>query len=399
MSNFESYKIGDVGTVQTGPFGSQLHMSDYVPAGTPIITVEHFGENKIIHSNLPLVSDEDKQRLKKYTLQEGDIVVSRVGSVDRRVYVTRREDGWMFSGRCLRVRCNPEIINGRYLSYYFGLESFKEHIRRVAVGATMPSINTRILSDILISAPPLYEQETIAEILSSLDDKIDLLHRNNKTLEALAETHFRQWFIEDADDKWELTTVESAFETKGGGTPSTTNASFWDGEICWTSPRDLSSSNAVFMTRTQRTITIEGLKKISSGLLPTGTVLLSSRAPIGYLAITEVPVAINQGYIACLANDKYSPWYIHSWLKENMEIIHGVSNGSTFMEISKGTFRKLPFVIPSNERLYAYNEIAESWYKKILLNEKQIDQLQFLRDTLLPKLMSGTVTVNNLEMA
>src|SRR6185312_10969469 len=166
-------------------------MHDYVTDGTPIITVEHLGDNKVIHSNLPLVSDEDKERLKKYTLREGDIVFSRVGSVDRRAYVSNREQDWMFSGRCLRVRSNSDLVNGKFLSYFFGLDSFKEHIRMVAVGATMPSINTGILSDVVIMLPPLTVQEAIADVLSSLDDKIDLLHRNNRTLEQIAETLFR----------------------------------------------------------------------------------------------------------------------------------------------------------------------------------------------------------------
>ncbi len=106
MSEWKEYKLEDLAKVQTSPFGSQLHMSDYKTNGTPIITVEHLGENKIIHENLPLVGLEDRERLKKYILKEGDIVFSRVGSVDRSAYISVREDGWMFSGRCLRVRTN-----------------------------------------------------------------------------------------------------------------------------------------------------------------------------------------------------------------------------------------------------------------------------------------------------
>lgn len=147
-----------------------------------------------------MVSDEDKERLNKYVLGEGDIVFSRVGSVDRRAYVSKNEDGWMFSGRCLRVRVNKEIVDPKYLSYYFGQKSFKEHIRMIAVGATMPSINTEILSGVNLNLPDLPEQHSIASILSSLDDKIDLLHRQNKTLEALAETLFRQWFVEGTEE-------------------------------------------------------------------------------------------------------------------------------------------------------------------------------------------------------
>ncbi len=189
-SKWKEYKLGSVADVQTGPFGSQLHMSDYKIEGTPIITVEHLGENRITHNNLPLVGNDDKKRLIKYTLKEGDIVFSRVGSVDRRAYVNKEEDGWMFSGRCLRVRVNPKKINPKFLSFYFGQESFKETMRSIAVGATMPSINTTILSEISITIPDLLEQGRIAYLLNALDNKIDLLFRQNKTLEQLAETLF-----------------------------------------------------------------------------------------------------------------------------------------------------------------------------------------------------------------
>src|SRR5713101_7986256 len=132
-SDFESDRLVNLcepeGGVQTGPFGSQLHQEDYVEIGTPIITVEHLGENRIVQENLPRVTEEDRTRLSKYSLRKGDIVFSRVGSVDRRALVRNEEDGWLFSGRCLRVRPNPGIIDPNYLSYFFGLPAFKQYIR------------------------------------------------------------------------------------------------------------------------------------------------------------------------------------------------------------------------------------------------------------------------------
>ncbi len=183
--------------IQTGPFGSQLHQEDYVPVGTPIITVEHLGENRILHDGVPRVSDADRDRLSRYLLRTGDIVFSRVGSVDRRALVRSAEDGWMFSGRCLRVRPDPERIDSGYLSYFFGLPAFKEHIRAIAVGATMPSLNTSLLSDVVIPHPKdIAEQRAIAHILGTLDDKIELNRRMNETLEAMARALFKSWFVD-----------------------------------------------------------------------------------------------------------------------------------------------------------------------------------------------------------
>ena len=198
--NFRKNRLGEVcvatSGIQTGPFGSQLHQKDYVSEGTPIITVEHLGDNRIVHQDLPHVSEKDRQRLAKYILHEGDIVFSRVGSVDRRSLVRQEEDGWLFSGRCLRVRPNSEIIDSGYLSYFFALPTFQEHIRSVAVGATMPSLNTKILSDVDILFPTLPEQRAIAHILGTLDDKIELNRRMNQTLEAMARAIFQDWFVD-----------------------------------------------------------------------------------------------------------------------------------------------------------------------------------------------------------
>ncbi|MBK6744584.1 MAG: restriction endonuclease subunit S [Hydrogenophilales bacterium] len=192
-------KLGELcveGGVQTGPFGSQLHQEDYVESGTPIITVEHLGENRIVHSSLPRVSDEDRQRLSRYTLRRGDIVFSRVGSVDRRALVQQHEDGWLFSGRCLRVRPRQDVLDSQWLSYYFGLPSFKNYIRGIAVGATMPSLNTKLLSDIPIYFPSMEIQRQAAFALSSLDDRIALLRETNTTLEAIAQALFKSWFVD-----------------------------------------------------------------------------------------------------------------------------------------------------------------------------------------------------------
>ncbi len=169
--------------IQTGPFGSQLHKEDYAETGTPIVTVEHLGNKRFSTQNLPLVSDKDRIRLSKFLLQEGDIVFSRVGSVDRCSFVSKEFDGWLFSGRCLRVRAN-ERIDPEYLYYYFTLESTKQFVRGIATGATMPSINTKFMGEIPINVPSLKTQAQIASIFRSLDIKIELNNQINENLAA-----------------------------------------------------------------------------------------------------------------------------------------------------------------------------------------------------------------------
>ncbi len=175
--------LSNLADIQTGPFGSQLHKEDYVEKGTPIVTVEHLGKKRFTEQNLPCVSNEDKERLSKYVLREGDIVFSRVGSVDRCSYVSQEYDGWMFSGRCLRVRPFKEI-DAQYLYYFFTLETTKQFVRGIATGATMPSINTKFMGEVPIVYPTINEQRKIASILTLLDDKIELNKKTNKNLAA-----------------------------------------------------------------------------------------------------------------------------------------------------------------------------------------------------------------------
>ena len=174
---WEVARIADVADVKTGPFGSALHERDYVLDGTPIITVEHLGELGVMTINLPLVSDADRHRLRAYSLDVGDVVFSRVGSVDRNALIRETEAGWLFSGRLLRVRPSKKRAYAPYLSYQFHGESFKRRVRDVAVGQTMASLNTKILNNVKVVLPILSEQRAIAGVLSDVDALIGALDK------------------------------------------------------------------------------------------------------------------------------------------------------------------------------------------------------------------------------
>ncbi|HDR1281843.1 TPA: restriction endonuclease subunit S, partial [Pasteurella multocida] len=165
---------------------------------------------------------------------------------------------------------------------------------------------------------------------------------------------------------WGVSTIGDSVQTVGGATPSTTNEEFWsNGHIHWTTPKDLSSAKDKILLNTDRKITEAGLKKISSGLLPINTVLLSSRAPVGYLALTRIPVAINQGYIGIICSDKLSCYYVLQWCQANLDEIKGRASGTTFAEINKKTFREMRVLIPNNELIKVYDLQVEKLYKKI----------------------------------
>lgn len=395
MSEWKEYKLGEIADVQTGPFGSQLHMSDYQDEGTPIITVEHLGNNRIIHNNLPLVGEKDKNRLKKYVLAEGDIVFSRVGSVDRRAYVSANEDGWMFSGRCLRVRPTQEV-DSKFLSYYFGLEDFKETIRRIAVGATMPSINTTILSNVVIPLPPIDTQQRIASILSSLDDKIDLLHRENKTLEAMAETLFRKWFIEEAKEDWEEVSLEYVCERITDGSHYSPESV--ESGLPMASVKDMEDWG-INLNSCRKISKEEFDKLVSADCLPQVNDILIAKDG-SYLkhifVVNKMQEVVILSSIAIIRpNGLYHPYLLSLLLKLDSikEELKNIVTGAVIPRIVLKDFRKFPIILPPKEKQEKALLFIEPIMKKCFYNREQIQTLTQTRDGLLPKLMSGVVKI------
>jgi type I restriction enzyme S subunit len=294
-------------------------------------------------------------------------------------------------------------------------------------GSAQPSLNRNFVHPVPVRFPDPPEQQAIAAILSALDDKIELNLRMNETQEASARALFRDWFVDFgptrakaegrapylAPDIWSLfpgtfddegkpegwvwSTIGKEVEAVGGSTPSTKDASLWDGDIAWTTPKDLSGLKSPVLMQTGRTISEAGLQTISSGLLPPGTVLMSSRAPVGYLAITQIPLAINQGYIAMRCNGRVSNWHAYLWAKENINAIVQNANGSTFQEISKANFRPLPFLVGDKDVRDRFNDLVQPMFEQIIANERESRTLAETRDALLPKLMSGEIRVAQAE--
>ena len=201
----------------------------------------------------------------------------------------------------------------------------------------------------------------------------------------------------DIPEGWSISEIGDEIEVVGGGTPSTKNDEFWiGGSIHWTKPIDLSNLNDKILVDTDRKITEAGLKKISSGLLPVDTVLMSSRAPVGYLAIAKVPVAVNQGYIAMKCNNVLTPEYVVQWCNHNMDDIKQRASGTTFAEISKKSFKPISVIVPSLDVLNAYSLNIGKLYSKIEKTIYENRSLVEIRDSLLPRLLSGELTVNTM---
>ena len=220
------------------------------------------------------------------------------------------------------------------------------------------------------------------------------LDRMDPNIAALFPDSFVDSELGPIPEGWEVSTIGEEVAVVGGSTPSTKDRSLWGGAINWATPKDLSTLSAPVLLETARQISETGLSKISSGLLPRGAVLLSSRAPIGYLVITEIPVAVNQGFIAMRCESRLSNVFVWLWTQANIDTILQNANGSTFQEISKRNFRPLRVAVPEDDILSEFGEHVRPLYEQIVKNQRETRTLAALRDGLLPKLMSGELRVS-----
>lgn len=327
----------------------------------------------------------------------------------------------------LRLKQNA-TLDARFTGFLLSSLQYQEHFISIATssGGQANLSPAQILST-PVRYPKISEQRAISHILGTLDDKIKLNSRMNETLEAMARALFKSWFIDfdpvrakmegrdiglpkhiadlfpdrmvDSEigkipEGWKVGMIGNLASILGGTTPSTKERQYWEhGSHCWATPKDLSDLQVPVLLDTERKITDLGLSKIGSGLLPKGTVLLSSRAPIGYLAVTEIPAAINQGFIAMLPFEKVSTLFLLYWCDAYHDKIESHANGSTFLEISKGNFRQISIVIPSMSIIEAFDTFVRPLFNNIVSSSRESQILYTLRDALLPKLISGELRV------
>ncbi len=390
--------------------------------------------NGFSFSDCAFITQEKDSVLRKGKLVRHDLILTTRGTVGNVAYYSDAvayKNIRINSGMVI-FRPNITKIIPYYLYLFLRSRTFREQVAYLTSGSAQPQLPIRDMNRIEMPLPPLGVQQEICNVLGALDDRIALLRETNATLEAIAQALFKSWFVDfepvhakargeppqEMDDAtaalfpdsfeeselgmipkgWKVGPIGDAVECVGGGTPNTKSTEFWEPEeFAWTTPKDLSGIQSPVLLETERKLSAIGLAKVSSGLLPIGSLLMSSRAPIGYLAITQIPVAINQGYIAMLPGGSFPPFYLLFWCQQNMEVIKNHANGSTFMEISKKAFRPLPAIIPDESVISAFTNLAEPLFARLVANEQQAQTLAQLRDTLLPKLISGQVRLPEAE--
>lgn len=390
--------LRELADIQTGPFGSQLHKEDYVADGTPIVTVEHLGNKMFSEQNLPRVSNTDKNRLKKYVLKQGDIVFSRVGSVDRCSYVDQKHDGWMFSGRCLRVRPTSEI-DSEYLYYYFCLEETKQFVRNIAVGATMPSINTKLLGEVVVTFPELEQQKRISGILSAIDSKIEVNQKINDNLQQQAQALFKSWFLNyepwdgTAPNSWLHGKLGDYANIKRGGSPRPIQEYLSDSGLRWLKISDVTGLQTPFIIDIKDHIIEVGLKK--TVFLKAGSLVLSNSATPGIPKILDVDSCIHDGWLY-FPESRFSNEYLYLYFKYIRQQLVNLSNGSVFNNLKTDILKGYPTILPDEETLQRFDGIIKPMFLQMQNLTRESHDLMDLRDTILPRLMSGELDVSGI---
>jgi type I restriction enzyme, S subunit len=417
--------------IAIGPFGSRMKSDCYVPSGVPVIRGNNISDTRDLVGEMVFITPEKAEEVQSSILFPDDLFFPHRGSIGLVGIVPRKGAGrYVQSTSLMKLTCDRTQVEPLFLFYFFRSAQGRQELLKNASTVGTPGIGQPLssLKAIRVPLPPLAEQKAIAAVLGALDDKIELNRRMNATLEAMARALFQSWFVdfdpvrakldgrqprgldsataalfpnefEDSElgsipKGWTIKPVGEVVDCVGGGTPSTAEPKYWEeGTHHWTTPKDFSSLQAPILFDTDRRLTDAGIAKISSGLLSAGTLLLSSRAPVGYLAIAAMPVAINQGFIAMKSNERASNYFMLNWCQANMDEIKGRATGTTFAEISKQNFRPIPLLLPPAELMANFTAKVNPFYAQITDKLLQSRTLAALRDALLPKLLSGEIKV------
>ena len=302
-------------------------------------------------------------------------------------------------GHMILIRSNGKVTQ-KFLGY--ALKAHQWEVLQLDEGSTgQTELNRdRLLDEILINYPVSFdEQNAIVGTLESIDRKLIVNEQLNDNLEQQARAYFQELFVDNSDSAWTLGTVSDLGAVVGGSTPSKSKPEYYteDG-IAWITPKDLSINKAKFISHGENDITELGLKNSSASIMPEGTVLFSSRAPIGYIAIASGEVTTNQGFKSVVPKPEIGTAYVYYFLKYNLPVIEGMASGSTFKEVSGSTMKNVPAVIPDTETLACFNDFCTPIFAQQRILEEQNQSLAALRDSLLPKLMSGEIDVSDIQL-
>lgn len=404
---WETTTLGSIsGNIQTGPFGSQLHQSDYSELGTPVVMPKDLVQGKISEETIARVSEEHVVRLPRHKIQNGDILYSRRGDVGRCAYATEKEEGWLCGTGCLRVTIDTNKADSKFVFYQLQLPTIIGWVENHAVGSTMLNLNTGILASVPLKLPNLSEQRKIASILSTYDELIENNRKQIKLLEEAAQRLYKEWFVDlrfpghenvpvvdGVPEGWERKRIKEVVATTSGGTPSRGHAEYYrDGSFFWIKTKELDDG---FIFETEELISEEAVNKSSAKILKTGSIILAMYgATIGKLGITTTEMTCNQ---ACCVFDmstfKNGTEFLFCWLLEHRNFLIHQGKGAAQPNLSQEMIKNFEIILPDIQILEKFSNITSELFALKSSFQKKILLLKSKRDAILPKLTNGEIEV------
>lgn len=401
--SWEKVKLGEISfCIQPGPFGSQLHNSDYADEGTPIIMPKDMVDGHIRHTGLIRVPEEHVARLQRHQVCAGNLMVARKGDVRKCVYITENENGWLTGSDCLKVALNENVCFPKYIYYQLRSPYIGRWLEQISIGATMPSINTGLLSGIEMYLPSLEIQRRIADILSAYDNLIENNRKQIKLLEEAAQRLYKEWFVDlrfpghehtkivdDVPEGWEKSTVSNISSILRRGISPKYND---QAELMVINQKCIRQTVVTFDEARRQ----EKLFPEEMNLQDSDTVICSTGAGtlgrVGQIFGNYPQTTFDSHVTLVRAKSGFGKQYLFHFLKCCQSYLMGMGKGSTNqLELSRGTIQDLDIHIPSKKVLNQFEQVAQPMHDKISVISKSILQLQTVRDRLLPKLMSGEI--------
>ena len=400
---YETYRIADlIDEIAMGPFGSNIKVSCFVDSGVPVLNGSNLEGFSLSEKTFRYVTRKKADSLNKANAHRGDIVITHRGTLGQIVFIPQdsKYDRYVISQSQFRVRCNDKVLP-EYLVYYFhtpiGQHKLLSNASQVGVPALARPSST--FQQIEVVLPELSIQKRVVEIISTIQKKIVNNQELNDNLEQQAQSYFQELFVDNADPEWAIGTISDLGTVVGGSTPSKAKPEYYtESGIAWITPKDLSINKSKFVSHGENDITELGLRNSSASIMPEGTVLFSSRAPIGYIAIAAGEVTTNQGFKSVVPKPEIGTPFVYFFLKNTLPVIEGMASGSTFKEVSGSTMKNVPAVIPDAETLAKFSDFCAPIFAQQRILEEQNQSLATLRDNLLPKLMSGEIDVSAVQL-
>lgn len=355
-----------------------------------------------------------ESNLNKYSLEIGDLLIARTGNSTGAVTTIKDQINAVFASYLIRFKPDEQKVRHEFLDFLTRSRIWTSFVNSVKKGSAQGGANANDFAAFPIKLPSLLEQKAIADVLGSLDDKIELLREQNVTLESLAQTLFKRWFIDfnfpdengnpykdsggeiiaselgEIPAGWSENTLTQCLDVMGGGTPKTSVGEYWDGEYFFFTPKD--ANTGFYCLATEKSVTKAGIDNSSTKLFPKNTIFVTARGTVGKTALALIPMAMNQ---SCYALKEKNGYNLTGFLllREAIHKLQKYASGGVFDAITTSTLDSTLMVYPDKKMVQQFEQTVSPIFGKIAENSIQIQTLTQFRDTLLPKLMKGEIRV------